>query len=469
MPLEGSREELFLAALPCKVILSRKHYPCIEMEKIMATTLTRISQLSWINRNNPEYRFTTLAYLINKEMLLSCHASMDGKKAVGIDGITKEEYSENLEENLEDLIGRMKRNAYKPKPARRVEIPKDNGKMRPLSIYCYEDKLVQETIRRILEAIFEPLFYDEMMGFRPRRGCHQALRNLNEMLERRYTNYVLDADIKGFFDHLNHDWIMAFISSKIKDPNFLRLVKRMLKAGIMEDYQFEPTEEGSGQGSVCSPIIANIYMHYVLVWWFKERVCRTLKGYCGLVVYADDFVVCFQHKADAKEFYEALKRRMERFGLSLEEQKSRLLEFGRFAAQNRRRSGKKPETFTFLGFTHYCSKSRDGSRFRVKRKTSKKKFAKKCKEVHRRIKEMRTFPVEDIIHKINEILVGYFHYYGITDNFQCLNNFCYRVRRSLFYWLNRRSQKKSYTWEGFNDMLKEYPLVRPRIYVSIYG
>ena len=435
----------------------------------MATTLARISQLSSENRDNPDFRFTSLAHLIDKRMLVECHASMDGDKAVGIDGITKKDYAENLDENLENLLDRMKRNAYKPKPARRVEIPKDNGKTRPLSIYCYEDKLVQEAIRRILEAIFEPLFYDEMMGFRPGRNCHQALRYLNVMLERRFTDYVLDADIKGFFDHLNHDWIMRFIGSKVKDPNFLRLVRRMLKAGIMEDFQYEPTEEGSGQGSVCSPIIANIYMHYVLLWWFRNRVMPSTRGYCGIVVYADDFVVCFQYKAEAEKFYEALKRRMEHFGLKLEEEKSRLLEFGKFAEENRRKAGKgKPETFNFLGFTHYCSHSRSG-KFRVKRKTSKKKFTKKCKEIHMRIRNMRTQPVSEIIGKLNQVLVGYFHYYGITDNSDSLLRFCYRVRRSLFYWLNRRSQKNSYDWNGFNDLLKENPLAQPRIYVSIYG
>ena len=435
----------------------------------MATTLARISQLSSENRDDPDFRFISLMHIIDKRMLIECHASMEGEKAVGIDGVTKEVYAENLNENLDDLLDRMKRNAYKPKPARRVEIPKDNGKTRPLSIYCYEDKLVQEAIRRILEAIFEPLFYDEMTGFRPGRNCHQALRYLNVMLERRYTSYVLDADIKGFFDHLNHDWIMKFIGSKIKDPNFLRLVKRMLKAGIMEDYQFEPTEEGSGQGSVCSPIIANIYMHYVLLWWFRNRVVPSMKGYCGIVVYADDFVVCFQYKAEAEKFYDALKRRMEHFGLRLEEDKSRLLEFGRFAEDNRRKAGKgKPETFNFLGFTHYCSKSRNG-KFRVKRKTSRKKFVKKCREVHQRLKEMRVLPVADIICKLNQILVGYFHYYGITDNMESLENFCYVVRKSLFFWLNRRSERRSYDWDSFNAVLMKYPMNRPKIYVSIYG
>ena len=387
-------------------------------------------------------------------------------------GVSKEEYEKNLDDNLDKLIDRMKRKAYHPQPARRVEIPKDNGKTRPLSIYCYEDKLVQEALKRILEAVFEPMFYDEMMGFRPNRNCHMALRKLNRMLEREYTNYVLDADIKGFFDHLDHGWIIRFVESRIKDPNIIRLIRVMLKAGIMKDYVFEETEEGSGQGSVCSPVLANIYMHYVLIWWFKERIQPTLAGFSGLVVYADDFVVCFQYKDEAEAFYKKLGERMEHFGLSLEKEKSRLIEFGRYAESNRRKSGTgKPETFTFLGFTHYCSHAKSG-KFRVKRKTSRKKFNKKLKEMHALLREMVVvigLPIKDVIKKLNQILVGYYHYYGITDNAEMLSNFKFRVTQILFKCLNRRSQKKSYNWDEFNDLLKDFPLARPKIYVSIYG
>lgn len=431
----------------------------------METKLARIMQLS---SENPDMVFTSVGHLINEEMLRDCHEKMDGKKAVGIDGVTKEEYGKNLEENVKNLVERLKKKAYRPQPARRVEIPKDNGMTRPLSIYCYEDKLVQEALRRILEAVFEPHFYDEMMGFRPNRGCHKAIQKLNTMIERCPTNYVLDADIKGFFTHLNHEWIVKFIESRIKDPNITRLVRRILKAGIMEDYQFEETEEGSGQGSVCSPIISCIYMHYVLVWWFKEVVQPKMKGYCGITVYADDFVVCFQHKKEAEEFYERLKHRMGHFGLSLEEEKSRLLEFGRFAEEKSRKQNRKPETFTFLGFTHYCSKGRNG-KFRVKRKTSKRKFSKKQKEIHRQIRAIRRLGTKEIIFKLNQILTGYYHYYGITDNLKSMEKFRYKVMCSLYYWLNRRSQRKSYKWEGFLSMIdKDYPLVRPKIYVSVY-
>lgn len=435
----------------------------------METKLARISQMS---REDPKLIFTSIGHLINKEMLKSCHEAMDGTKAKGIDGVSKADYEEHLEENLDKLVDRLKRKAYYPQPARRVEIPKDNGKTRPLSIYCYEDKLVQEALKRILEAVFEPMFYDEMMGFRPNRNCHKALRKLNVMLEKEYTNYVLDADIKGFFDYLDHEWIIRFVESRIKDPNIIRLIRVMLKAGIMKDYVFEETEEGAGQGSVCSPILANIYMHYVLVWWFKERIQPRARGFCGLVVYADDFVVCFQHKDEAESFYRLLGDRMERFGLSLEKEKSRLIEFGRYADENsRRRIGKKPETFTFLGFTHYCSKGRNG-KFRVKRKTSKKKFNKKVKEMDKEIRERLVvygIPVPDVIKWLNQVLVGYFHYYGITDNSERIWDFQDKMKKLLFKWLNRRSQRRSYTWDNFNELIKNFPIAKPRIYVSIYG
>lgn len=431
----------------------------------METKLERISQMS---RENPSMVFTSIGHLINKELLRECHKSLDGKKAVGIDGVTKEEYGRELEKNLDSLIKRLKEKSYKPKPARRIEIPKGNGKTRPLSIYSYEDKLVQEALRRVLEAVFEPNFYDEMMGFRPNRGCHKAIQLLNVMLEKRKTGWVLDADIKGFFDHLDHEWIVKFVESRIKDPAITRLLRRLLKSGITKDFVYEETDEGAGQGSVCSPILANIYMHYVLVWWFKEKIQPNLQGYCGLVVYADDFVVCFEKKQEAEWFYEELKKRMGHFGLEMEEGKTRLIEFGRFAGANRKARGEgKPDTFDFLGFTHYCSQS-NGGWFRVKRKTSRKKFAKKCKELNQRIKAMRTMRVADIFMKINQILTGYYRYYGITDNGRSLYRMLNKVENMLFYWLNRRSQKRSYKWDEFKELLKHFPLAQPKIYHNVY-
>lgn len=432
----------------------------------MVTKLERITQLS---RENPDMVFTSIGHLINVEMLRGCHAKMDGDKAVGIDGITKEDYSRDLEKNLSDLVERMKRRAYHPKPARRVEIPKDNGKTRPLSIYCYEDKLVQEALKRVLEAVFEPHFYNEMMGFRPNRGCHDALRLLGNQIGGNKTNWVLDADIRSFFDNIDHNWMMKFVESRIKDPRVLRLISVMLKAGVVKDMGgFEPTEQGSGQGSVCSPILSCIYMHYVLLWWFHEIVRPSLKGYAGIVNYADDFVVCFQYRDEAEQFYERLKHRMAYFGLSLAEEKCRLIEFGRFAEDNRRQRGEgKPETFDFLGFTHACSRYKSG-KFRIRRTTSRKKFAKKCKEMHRKIGMMRNEKTIDIIKWINQVLIGYFHYYGVLGNYPKVMAFRFEVLNSLFYWLNRRSQKRSYNRAGFYDMITTgHPVVRPKSYYVV--
>lgn len=429
------------------------------------TNLARIAEMS---SKQPDMVFTSIAHLINGDMLKLCHQKMDRDKAVGIDGISKEDYEKDLDDNIKDLVRRIRTRSYKPKPARRVEIPKDNGKMRPLNIYCYEDKLVQAAIKEMLEAVFEPMFYNEMMGFRPHRNCHMALALLNHMIEKERTNYVLDADVKGFFDHLDHEYCIRFIESRIKDPRFTRLVRAMLKAGIMEEFDFEETEEGSGQGSVCSPTIANIYMHYVLLWWFKERIQPNLKGFTGIVVYADDFVVTFQHKNEAEWFYNRLKRRMGNFGLQMEEEKTRLIEFGRFAEQNsQKRRHKAAETFTFLGFTHYCSTSKGGW-FRVKRKTSRKKFSKKCREMNREISLRRDIPIKDLVTWVNQVLDGYNNYYAITDNSEAISKFYHRVLKLLFKWLNRRSQRTSMNFEQFNMMLKQYPVRRPKIKVNIY-
>jgi len=431
----------------------------------MKTGLARISQLS---KQNPDMKFNSIGHLIDVNLLKECHSKMEAKKAVGIDGVTKADYNDNLEQNLIELVERLKNKSYRPKPARKVEIPKDNGSTRPLSIYSYEDKLVQEALRRTIESVFEPHFYENMWGFRPKRGCHGAIRKLNNIIEGQKVNYILDADIKGFFTNLNHDWIITFIKSKITDPNIIRLIKKMLKAGILAEGGFEMTDFGAGQGSCCSPVIANVYMHYVLIWWFIEKIKPMTRGYCDLVVYADDFVCCFQYEEEAKLVYELLKRRLKCFGLELEENKSRLIYFGRFAKTNLSKSRIKPETFDFLGFTHYCSTSRNG-KFRVKHKTSNKKFRKKCKQMNIRIRDMRFQKKKIIIDKINQILIGYYHYYGITDNYSCIDKFHNRVIRLLFFWFNRRSQRKSYTWEGFNDFLKVFPIAQPRIYVNLYG
>lgn len=414
--------------------------------------------------------FTSVFGAITIEELMDCHNKMDPTKAVGIDGVRKADYEVNLVENLTSLHQRLWDGTYKPMPARRVEIPKDDGKMRQLSIYCYEDKIVQEMAKRILEAVFEPKFYPEQMGYRPNRSCHKALAMLGDYIEKERTNYVLDADIRGFFDNLDHKWILKFVGKKISDPKFLALIHKILRSGVMTGVFLEPTEQGSGQGSICSPILANIYMHYVVLYFFREYCSYRPDGFKGIVVYADDFVVCFQYKSEAQEFLAHLRKRLANFGLELAENKTRLISFGYTADEmSRRKRGKAADTFTFLGFTHYCSRSR-ANKFRVKRKTSGKKFAKKTKEIYNLIKKMRGCKVRDIIAKLNQILKGYYAYYCITDNLPQVCKFYYVVRKSLFKWLNRRSQRKSMTWEQFDELLSKpgYQLVTPRIKVNIY-
>jgi len=433
----------------------------------MATKLGRISELS---AKNPNMVFTSLYHLINFELLLVCHKELDGNKATGVDDITKAEYEVNLSENLKSLVERLKRKDYKPQASLRVYIPKVNGKLRPLGISAYEDKLVQMALMRILEAVYEPKFRWHMFGFRPNLGCHDAIKALNILIEKGKTNYIIDADIKGFFNNMTHERILELIQFRISDPNILWLVKKLLTAGVVEDGKWHATTKGTEQGNLASPIIANIYMHYALAQWYDIVFKKQCKGESGLVIYADDFVVTFQYESDAKHFLEAVADRFAVFGLELEQSKTRLIEFGRFAEENRKLKGQgKPETFDFLGFTHFCSKSSKTGRFRVKRKTVQKKMRLKLKELNLWLKKNRHLRLKDLFTTLNQKLRGHYQYYGITDNSPSIGRFAYYATRMLFKWLNKRSQKKSYTWEGFKDLLKIFPLAKPHIYINIYS
>ena len=292
----------------------------------MGTKLERIAEISATTKK-PE--FTSLYHLVNFDLLIECHNELDGKKAVGIDRLTKAEYETNLWNNIADLVQRLKNKSYKPLPTRRVYIPKANGKLRPLGIVSYEDKIVQLALKKILEAIYEPKFLDSMYGFRPKRGCHEAIKEVYQRISHGKINFIVDADIKGFFDHIDHEWMIKFLEWHIKDPNILWLVRKYLKAGVMVDGKYEETDEGTVQGGNISPTLANIYMHYVLTLWFKLVVQKESRGECFLVNYADDFVAGFQYKSDAERYYAALKERMAKFNLELEESKSRLT--GRFS------------------------------------------------------------------------------------------------------------------------------------------
>jgi RNA-directed DNA polymerase len=412
-----------------------------------------------------------LASAINKITLATAHKIMDKRKAVGVDGISKDEYGAELDINLDNLVSRMKREAYKPKPSRRVYIDKaGSNKKRPLGISSYEDKLVEKVVAEILEIVYEPKFSDASYGFRPNRNCHQAIREVIEDIQYRKTNYVVEADIKSFFDTLNHDWLIKFLEHDIADRKFIGVIKRFLKAGIMENGQTMLKEEGSPQGNGASPILANIYLHYVLDVWFEKLVKKQCKGQAYLIRYCDDFVCCFQYKEDAERFYSELIERFGKFNLELALEKTKVLEFGRFAKENRKKRGLgKPETFNFLGFTLFCSEDGREGFFRVKVKTNRKKMISKLKKLNEWLKSHRHYAVVDIIKRINQSLIGHYHYYGVTDNTKSLERFRHMVVGLLYKWLNRRSQKRSYNWDSFRKgLLVTFPIVQPKIYVSLF-
>ena len=421
--------------------------------------------------NATDRKVQNLASYINVDTLRAIHKTMDRRKASGIDKATKDEYEQNLEGNLENLVKRMKNGSYWPKPSRRVYIPKETkGKMRPLGISCYEDKLVENAIAQILGQIYEPKFYKESFGFRPNRNCHQAVREIIEMVQYRKTNYVVEADIKGFFDNVDHDWLMKMLSHDIADRRFLEIVEKFLKAGIMEQGKYLDSEKGTPQGNGASPILANIYLHYVLDNWFDVIVKRQCQGECYLIRYADDFVCCFQNQGEAEVFKQRLEERFGKYGLELAEEKTKILEFGRFARENRERRGEgKTETFDFLGFTFYCGKDTKKQFFRCRVKTSRKKFRSKVKAMKEWIKRYRNAPLEWIFKTVNAKLRGHYQYYGVTDNTKEVKRYLQCTKWLLYKWLNRRSEKRSYTIETFyNGLLRTFPLLEPNIKVSLF-
>jgi group II intron reverse transcriptase/maturase len=435
---------------------------------MMETKLIRIAEIA---KEKPKDVFTSLYHLLNTKLLTQCHNELAGNKARGIDGVTKLEYSTNLEENIQSLVERLKKHSYKPQAVRRVYIPKGDGKKkRPLGIPAYEDKIVQSGLNKILQAIYEPSFSKNSYGFRPERSCHQAIVKLNSIIEHKKINYIVDADIKGFFNNVDHEWIIKFIDLRIKDPNIIKLIKKFLKAGVMEEGIIQKTNVGMPQGSIISPILSNIYLHYVLDLWFEVKIRRQSTGEARIVRYADDYVCCFQYEKDAKLFYEKLKDRLAKFNLEIEESKTKIIMFGRFA-EERCKINKQNivPTFDFLGFTHYCSKSKNG-KFRVKRRTSKKKFREKLKNFKVWIKAVRNlYKLQKIFEVAKLKLRGHYRYYGITDNSPMLKEFKYQIEGLLFKWLNRRSQRKSFDRYKFNLYLKLNPLPTPKIYVNIYN
>ena len=423
----------------------------------METGLERIRQLV---AENPKRKLQTLMHNVNKTTLQQMHMKQKTGKAAGVDRETKEKYERNLEENIDNLLRRMKDFSYRPQPVRRTYIPKGEGKMRPLGIPAYEDRLVQGVMAEVLTEIYEPRFCYFSYGYRPHRSCHDAVKALVNKLETNI-NWVADIDIKGFFDNVDHEWMMRFLEHDIEDKKFLRYVRRFLRTGVLEEGQFSETDKGTPQGGLISPVLANVYLHYVVDIWFNLQVKKNCRGTAEMVRYADDMVLLFQKEEDAIEKYEQLRERLREFGLELSEEKSKVVRFGKSGGDDN-------QTFDFLGFTYYWGTSRKGKPI-VKLQTSKKKLKAKRQAAKLWLKANMHLDTAELIAKLNTKLRGHYQYYGITHNYDKLCSFYWYITEQFVKVRRRRSQKDKTTWDDFKRIMRFNPILTPRIYVNLYA
>lgn len=413
-------------------------------------------------KRDEKARFGNLSNLLNEQNLRWCFYQLRKKAAAGVDGVTFEEYERDLETNLSHLVERLKRGAYKAKLVRRKHIPKGKGKTRPLGIPVLEDKLLQLACARILGAIYEEDFLECSWGYRPGRGAREASRELaSELHGGGKYRWVVEADIQGFFNHLDHDWMERMLKERVDDRRFLGLIRKWMKAGVLEtDGQVIHPATGTPQGGIISPILANVYLHYVLDLWFEKGVKRKCRGNAYLIRYADDFVCAFQYKQDAENLLSRLPERLGKFGLKVAEEKTGMLLFSRF--ENEPKKG-----FEFLGFEFRWVRRRSG-KMGVGRITSPKKLRASVRHLKEWLKEVRSWSTRRIILALNRKLRGYWQHYGVRGNMKSLSKLHWQMRNLLFKWLNRRSQRRSYTWEGFTAMCKHLQLETPRIMEKPY-
>jgi group II intron reverse transcriptase/maturase len=441
--------------------------PYTEMEG----TWSKLPLIAKHAREKPDMQFTSLAHLLDKRFLTDSFHSLNRNKAVGVDNVSWEDYGKNLEANLEDLHRRLKGGSYIPIPAKRVYIPKSETEFRPIGIPAIENNIVVRSVVWILEQIYEQVFHDCSHGFRPGRNCHQALRRVHDLISLDRVNHIVEADIKGFFDNVPHKGLMDMLRVRIKDSSMLTLIQKFLDAGYIEDGLPTTSDAGTPQGGILSPLLANIYLHYALDEWFEKTVKRHVKGLCELVRYADDFVCLVQYAGDAEKVERALRLRLEKFGLEIHPTKSRRFSFGKFEAENAKRTGRKPNRFDFLGFTHFCDKSRKGF-FKLGRTTSRKKFTAKCKAMNDWLRKVRnSLPTPVWWKTLRAKLRGHYQYYGVSENIHGISAFYHRTLCMAKKWLNRRSQKGrgQMSWEDFNGFVKSNPLPVPHIVHSFYA
>jgi RNA-directed DNA polymerase len=424
-------------------------------------TYTQLERIAWLSKQKPDQKFGSLMHHFDLVALLHCFEQLDEKKAVGIDGVTKEDYARNLLGNLQELIVNLKKMAYRPKPVREVLIPKEGkpGATRPLGISILEDKIVQKRFQQILESIYEPLFLDCSFGFRPGKGCHDAIEALQHHLFNNVTQTVIDIDLKNFFGTIDHKLLEEILKEKIIDTRFMRYISRMFKAGVLSNGDLKISDEGVPQGSICSPILANIFAHYAIDTWIEEMVKPHCKGKIAAFRYADDMVICCQYDTDAQRIRRTLVKRLEKFKLQLNEEKTKLVPFDKIQASK----GIKQGTFDFLGFTFYCGVSL-GKRIIPKLKTKGKTFRAKLKKVNEWCKQIRNqIPLKEIWRTFKAKLRGHVQYYGVSHNAIWVKKFLDEARKIMFKWLNRRSQMKSFTWEQFDKFVERNPLPAARI------
>ncbi len=432
--------------------------------KYPGDTKTKLRRIASLSSKDSEKEFCSLMHHFNSESLKRCFNELDAKKAVGIDKVRKEHYAKNLEGNIEELLIRMRRMAYKPGPIRQTMIPKASGGIRPLGISNFEDKIFQKMTQKLLESIYDPIFKESSYGFRPNRGCHDAIKALQNYLYKNEIETVIDVDIKAYFDSINHKLLEEILRKKIKDPKFMRYIIRMFKAGVLTKGELKISREGTPQGSVCSPVLANIYAHYVIDIWIEEAVKPCCRGKIGYFRYADDLVICCRYEADGVRIKEALSKRLEKYKLKLNEEKTKIISFSKRAHGK----GIKQGTFDFLGFTFYIGKTMKGN-LTIKLRTNGKRKRSKLKDVGKWARAIRNkYKLQVIWEKFISRLRGHIQYYGVSHNAKNVNEFKHQSIKILFKWLNRRSQRNSFTWDRWKLFMKRYPPPKVKIYHRLF-
>jgi group II intron reverse transcriptase/maturase len=425
----------------------------------MSPKLDRIAELA---RNDPKRQFFSIAHLVTPEALEAAFGSLRREASAGVDGVRYQEYEMDAERNIRQLHQRLKDGTYQAQPLRRVYIPKENGKKRPISIPALEDKIVQKAVAEVLNAIYEQDFLGCSYGFRPRRGAHQALDEVGRATCRRPTGWILEIDITAYFDSIVRDQLMEMVGKRISDRSVLRLIRKWIQVGVIDEGRLLVTETGTGQGQTISPLLANLYLHYVLDQGFEEVVKPRLRGYASEIRFADDAIFCFQYREDAEKVKNVLPKRFAKYGLTLHPEKTRLVEFGRYAEGNAKRQGQKPGTFDCLGFTHIGTRSRQG-KFTVHVRTMRKRLRRGLTAVDQWCQEHRHQPVDEQQKILNAKLRGHNQYYGRPTNYASIWKFYRGVRHLWRKWLNRRTRGRRLTWERYAGLLRRHPLLRPRI------